>query len=451
MKKLITGIILLAFTLPLAAQKGKLPALKVGPDNRSLVTSENKAFFWLGDTGWELFHRLSKPEAELYLKTRADQGFTVIQAVALAELDGIKVPNAEGQLPLVNEDPGTPNEAYFKHVDWIIAKAESLGLYIAFLPTWGDKLNPDTWGKGPAILKEENAAKYGEWLGKRYKNTTNIIWVLGGDRLPRNDSDVMVWRAMANGINKGVGGKEKTLMTYHPQPSETSSSSPWFHKEPWFDFNMLQTGHCNDVDVWNKVAGDLNLLPAKPVVNAEPLYEDHPICFDAKKNGYSTAYDVRKSAYLSVFAGSFGITYGCHAVWQFYTKEREGVNGPLKPWQESLKLEAASQMTYLRKLMTSVPIIGLVPDQSMIVDARDSTERIQAVRGKDFLMVYTAAGLKFQLKTGKISGSNLKGYWFDPRTGRQVPVKQIPNKGEFEFTAPSSGKGNDWVLVLRGS
>jgi hypothetical protein len=239
-------------------------------------------------------------------------------------------------------------------------------------------------------------------------------------------------------------------MTFHPQPSETSSSSPWFHNEPWLDFNMLQTGHCRDTDVWNKIQGDYALSPVKPVVNGEPIYEAHPVCFDAAKNGYSDAYDVRKAAYLSVFAGSFGFTYGCHAVWQFYAPGRDPVNGPLKPWSESLQLEGANQLKHLRQLMTSVPIIGLVPDQSIISDPRDSTERIQAIRGKDFLMVYSAAGLPFQLNKGKISGRELNGYWFNPRDGSKKPLKAITNSGEQTMKPPTSGKNNDWVLFLSG-
>ena len=449
MKTLVSICFLFLLTVTVNAQS--LPSLKVGPDNRSLVTENNKAFFWLADTGWELFHRLTKQEADTYLKTRAAQGFTVIQTVVLAELDGLHTANAEGQLPFMNGDPDKPNEAYFKHVDWVISKAASYGLYIALLPTWGDKLYKDKWGKGPEIFNDANAASYGSWIGKRYKDTKNIIWVIGGDRTPRSESDVAVWRAMATAINRSAGGNHKTLMTFHPQPSETSSSSPWFHKEPWLDFNMLQTGHCRDVDVWNKVQGDYTLSPTKPVVNGEPIYEAHPVCFNAKQFGYSDAYDVRKAAYLSVFAGSFGFTYGCHAVWQFFAPGREPVNAPLKPWYESLQLPGANQLKYLRQLMTEVPIIGLIPDQAMIEDPRDSTERIQAIRGKNFLLVYSAAGKPFRLTMGKITGTTLKGYWYDPRTGAKQTLPAIFNKEQQEFTPPTNGKDNDWVLALMGS
>src|SRR5687768_17810389 len=67
--------------------------LRVSENQRYLQTADGKPFFWLGDTAWELFHRLTREEAEKYLKNRADKGFTVIQAVALAELDGLRDPN----------------------------------------------------------------------------------------------------------------------------------------------------------------------------------------------------------------------------------------------------------------------------------------------------------------------------------------------------------------------
>ena len=131
----INLILILTFITSLASAQ-----LQVSSNKRFLQTSDGKPFFWLGDTAWELFHRLDREEAEKYLKNRADNGFTVIQAVALAELDGLHEPNPYGEIPLENDDPAKPREAYFQHVDFIIQKAEQLGLYIGLLPTWGDKV-----------------------------------------------------------------------------------------------------------------------------------------------------------------------------------------------------------------------------------------------------------------------------------------------------------------------
>ncbi|MDH4092805.1 MAG: DUF4038 domain-containing protein, partial [Cyclobacteriaceae bacterium] len=59
--------------------------IKVAPNNRFLETTDGKPFFWLGDTDWELFHRMTREEAEELINIRSGQGFNVLQAVALAE------------------------------------------------------------------------------------------------------------------------------------------------------------------------------------------------------------------------------------------------------------------------------------------------------------------------------------------------------------------------------
>src|SRR5690554_6823080 len=121
-KIIFTSFLLLVISLHAFAQ------LKVSSDQRYLQTTKGKPFLWLGDTAWELFHRLSREEANLYLEDRARKGFNIIQAVVLAERDGLNVPNFYGETPLIDYDPTQPNEAYFKHVDYIVKKAEKSGL-----------------------------------------------------------------------------------------------------------------------------------------------------------------------------------------------------------------------------------------------------------------------------------------------------------------------------------
>ncbi|TLV03218.1 glycoside hydrolase family 140 protein [Dyadobacter luticola] len=419
--------------------------------NKRFIQKEGKPFFWLGDTAWELFHRLDREDADYYLKKRAAQGFTVIQAVALAEFDGLEVPNLYGDKPLTDNDPTKPNEAYFKHVDYIIDKAAEYGLNIAFLPTWGDKVFKSTWGKGPEVFNEANAATYGKWLGTRYKNKKNIIWVMGGDRNPRAGTrDIEIWRAMATGIEAGVGGADKALITYHPQPNKEGSAE-WFYNESWFDFNMFQTGHCRDSPIYDNIKGSYDRQLIKPVIDGEPIYEDHPVCFNAKENGTSSAYDVRKSAYLDLLAGAFGHTYGCHDIWQMYSPNREAVNAPHIFWQQALDLPGALEMKYVRRLIESRPMLDRVPDQS-VIDAANAdlpaAQRVQASRGKDYIFVYSTAGKAFSVNPGKISGSQLTAFWYDPRSGKIKDAGQFDNKTAAQFTPPTSGYGHDWVLVI---
>ena len=414
--------------------------------NKHFLLKNGKPFFWMGDTAWELFHRLDREEADRYLKRRSEQGFTVIQAVVLAEMDGLHTPNAYGETPLLNDDPATPNEKYFQHIDYIIDKANEYNLTIGLLPTWGDKINKDKWGTGPEIFNEKNAAVYGAWIANRYKNKTNIIWILGGDRNPRNEKDVAIWNAMGNAIKKATDNK--AMISFHPQPNETGSAQ-WFHNEAWLDFNMFQNGHCRDMNVYDKIAVVYSMKPAKPVMDAEVLYEDHPVCFNVKDLGTSNAYDVRKYAYFDLFAGAHGHTYGCHDIWQMYSPKREGVNGPHIFWQQAMELPGANQMIFVKNLILSHPFLERVPDQSLIVENNlAASGHIQATRGKDYLFVYSSEGKPFTVKLNKISGDTLQAYWYDPKSGKSKETMIVANKGSMKFTPPSSGYGQDWVLVM---
>jgi hypothetical protein len=70
--------------LEATAAERELPRLRASENKRFLVTTAGRPLFWLGDTAWELFHRLDREQATRYLEDRARKGFTVIQAVALA-------------------------------------------------------------------------------------------------------------------------------------------------------------------------------------------------------------------------------------------------------------------------------------------------------------------------------------------------------------------------------
>jgi hypothetical protein len=230
-------------SLAFSADETHLPGLKVSENRRFLITEHGDPFFYLGDTAWELFHRLDRGHAEEYLRNRAERKFTVIQAVALAELNGLDDPNAYGHRPLVNNDPTQPDvkegpdNDYWDHVDWVVAKANDFGLYIGLLPTWGDKWNRKR-GVGPEVFTPQSAEVFGAWLGRRYRNA-GVIWILGGDRPIETETHKEVMHAMARGLRKGDDGAH--LMTFHP--SGGNGSSTWFHEEKWLDFNMRQNGH----------------------------------------------------------------------------------------------------------------------------------------------------------------------------------------------------------------
>jgi hypothetical protein len=447
-------LVVVLFTAGLAAtaSAGPLPRLEVSDNRRFLVTADGRPFFWLGDTAWELFHRATREEAERYLKRRAAQRFTVIQAVALAEFDGLTAPNAYGHTPLAENDPGRPNEAYFAHVDWIVAKANELGLYVGFLPTWGDKWNKK-WGVGPEIFTPENARAYGEWLGRRYKDA-GIVCILGGDRPIETDAHREIIRAMARGLRTGDGGAH--LMTFHPTGGQ-SSSTP-FHDDDWLDFNMRQNGHVTEfTGRYDQTRADYDRTPVKPVIDGEPIYEDHPIAFDAKKFGHSISADVRRPLYWDLFSGAFGHTYGHHSIWQMWTPERKPVNNPLLPWTDAIEQPGGAQMQHGRALIESRPFLTRIPDQSAIVADAVPTSvpgagRHQFVATRDangsYAMVYAPVGRTFRVRMSVIAGPRVRAWWFNPRTGQATEIGTFANTGERAFTPPDPGELLDWVLVL---
>ena len=424
-----------------------MPRLKVSANGRYLVYEDETPFFYLGDTAWELFHRLNREEADYYLQTRAHQGYTVIQAVALAEVGGLTDPNPHGDLPLHDNDPTKPNEAYFRHVDYVINRAEALGLVVGLLPTWGDKWNK-AWGEGPEIFTPENARIYGEFIGRRYADKP-ILWILGGDRALENETHLAIYRAMADGIRAGDGGAN--LRTFHPMGGQ--SSALHLHDDPRLDFNMLQSGHHRrSIPNYEMVAADYARTPVKPCFDAEPNYEEHPINWKPE-NGYFLEHDVRKSAYRAVFAGAFGHTYGCQCVWQFYEAKRTPVAFPRMAWQEALHLPGANQMRWLRRLMESKSesFLTRIPDQSLLAENSDDAALHQmATRDESgsYGFVYSPLGLPIRADLSKLSAAEIRVSWYDPRTGETTESGVVANAGIREFVPPTGGKGQDWILIL---
>lgn len=418
--------------------------LKVSSNHLFLEFENGKSFFYLGDTAWELFHRLDKKEAEKFLENRREKGFTVIQAVALAELDGLNTPNMEGEKPLINNDPTKPNEKYFAHIDWVIKKAGEKGLFIGLLPTWGDKVDKQ-WGVGPIIFNKDNATVYGKWIANRYKDYPNIIWINGGDR-PGGGDNFVIWNALANGI-KSVD--KNHLMTFHP--SGGSSSSQTFHQEDWLDFNMMQTGHGErSYAIYkNLMIHDYNLKPVKPTFDGEPRYEDHPHNWNPEVLGWFDEADVRQAAYWSLFTGAFGHTYGCHAIWQMLAPGREPVGYARHSWQADLDLPGAGDMINVRRLIESRPMTERVPAQELVTnDYMPETDYMVATKGKNYAFVYIPTGLEANINLDKLGWAQSIAWWYNPRTGESKKLKELTNKGIQKFKPENGGRGNDWVLVL---
>lgn len=450
--------------------------LRISDNHRYLTFRNGKPFFYLGDTAWELFHRLNRDEAARYLTNRSQKGFTVIQAVILSELDGLTVPNANGDRPFIDGKTDKPNEPYFQHVDFIVNKAEELGLFIGMLPTWGKY-----WKSATSIFPDTDSAhRYGSFLGSRYRDKP-IIWILGGDRAVDNAHERDTVNALAEGLREG--DQHHHLITFHPVGP--GDSSEMLNDAPWLDLNMLQSSHAaRDHDNGLYVERDLKQKPERPTLDGENRYEEIPVGFYLA--GMSALqrfddFDVRQAAYWSVLAGACGYTYGDNNVWQMYRsppryREKEkskngtapaaavatlfsdpwmggkgGIIGANFEWSKALDRPGAFQMQYVRKLFESVPFQKLVPDQAIILNGPTTGgAKIRSARAIDssFAIIYSPFGEAFTLSKSVVRGNKLKEFWYDPRYGTSYEIDEPERWGIQTYSPPTAGRGHDWILVI---
>lgn len=419
--------------------------LTIHPNHRFLMR-DGKPFFYLADTAWELFHRLSLEEARLYLDNRKELGFTVVQAVLLGEADGITVPNANGDCPLIDGDVTRLNEAYFEHCDRIMEEANRRGIVMGVLPSWGRY-----WvnRKGQKrYIDRSNAEEYGRLLGERFRDR-ELIWILGGDCMPLDEDEWETPVLLARGLKEGDGGRH--LITFHPVGP--GQSSAFYHQQEWLDFNMNQSSHgTHDHDNGLFIRADYALTPVKPTLDGEPRYEQMQVGFyNSVQQVFDRFddFDVRQAAYFAVFSGACGHTYGNNNIWQMWEAGREPLIGADIPWKEALHHPGARQMGYLRGLMEKNDFSNLRPAPELILDGPDrGGEKILALASEagDRVLVYSPYGREFTLDN-RLRRGVWQDAWFDPRYNVSSFLHRGTNRAMQTYTPPTEGRGRDWVLV----
>jgi len=433
------------------------PVLRVSENKRFLVTETGDPFFWLGDTGWMLFTKLNREEAERYFEDRRQKGFNVIQVMVLQNVK--KAVNIYGDSALINHDIDHPLTTtgnsfddpaqydYWDHVDYLIDLAKKKGLYLALVPVWGSNVRNGSVNRG-------KAGKYAAWLAERYKDKSNVIWLNGGDI---NGSDsTAVWQTIGSTIRQT---SPKQVISFHP--FGRTQSSKWFHNETWLDFNMFQSGHrrydqdtlglCYGEDNWKYVVDDYSKTPIKPTMDGEPSYEGIPQGLHDPSQPYWTDSDVRRYAYWPVFAGGCGFTYGNNAIMQFHKEDdAESAYGVKDTWDVALNAPGASQMRYLKDLMLSRSYFDRVPAQDLIADKQgERYDYLAATKGKDYAFIYTCNGSTMRIDLEKMNCGRIKASWYNPRNGIITKIGNYKAKGIKSFDPPGEKvNGNDWVLIL---
>lgn len=447
-------LVVLSLCLKCGRKETSTPLLKVSENQRFLINENGEPFFWLGDTGWLLFSKLDRQEAEKYLDNRIENGFNVIQVMVLHKL---KLTNVYGDSALIRGDVSLPNITegnsfenadkydYWDHVDYIVDLAEKKGLYMAMVPVWGSNVR----GGRVSISQAE---KYATWLAQRYANKSNIIWLNGGDT--KGNDNTAIWDTIGKRIRENAPNH---LITFHPFGRTKSSS--WFHEADWLDFNMFQSGHrrydqeehAYGQDNWKYVRDDYALSPKKPTIDGEPSYDGIPQGLHDPSEPFWNANDVRRYAYWSVFAGAFGFTYGHSAVMQMHKPGNLSPSyGVREYWTEAIMATGATQMKYLKNLMLSKPFLERIPDQTLIAAGQGERYDYQlATRGNDYAFIYTYNGREIQVAMGKIKGLKITASWYNPRDGQTLLIDEFENRGTRTFNPPGKiQEGSDWILVL---
>lgn len=457
--------------------------LRISENNRYMEKEDGTVFSWLADTAWTIPQRMKWDDVEYYMQKRKSQGFTVLQIVALDPERDVEMRNPSGVKALENDCLETPNEEYFRYLDWILDKAEEYGFYVLLLPVWGQLVVGENW-MGETFQKtvtEGNAYGFGKWIGNRYRNKQHILWCLGGDRQPvhKGINYKNVWRNMAEGLSEGLSGTrlkynenheqwKKLMITYHAcyeaETGECSTMSYWDDNEAWISFIMLQSGHGLTPKNYDLVAKEYSREHTMPVWDGEPAYEMMPTSWPPVESGFHGSWMVRKRAYWSLLAGSFGHTYGHASVWcTISEKEKDAI--AQYTWYEALQSEGSGQMKHLRAFMDALKIGSCVPCQEILLEQNERQEdvlefHVQAAKTLDqtCVCVYFPSGGMEKLDLHEY-GENEELYlwWWNPSDGcfyseenkkTESPIAKNAQDGILKVKSPSAGSQKDWILLV---
>jgi hypothetical protein len=423
---------MLMTTIIKGQETGAATPLSVNVNGRYLVDESRVPYLLQGDAAWSLIVAADDQELDQYLKNRREKGFNALLVNLIEHLYSKKPPlDAAGDAPFLTPgDFTTPNEKYFAHADKVIREAGENGMQVLLAPIYlGYVGTQEGWVEELMKLKPEKCLEYGQYLGKRYKEFNNIIWVMGGDRDPKAALERV--DLIALGIKEF---DKRHLFTAHA--NSEPSMPEHFGSGGWLDINSS----CSCERVHERLESDYNHLPVLPTFLIES-------CYEGEHN--SSQVQIRRQAYWAVLCGGFGHVFGNNPIWHY---DAPGLYPSTGAWQDAMDLPGSVDMMYWGRLFRSRPWFDLVPDQKHEV----ITAGLGEFLGNDYLaagrtpdgstvIAYMPTRRTITLDMTKISGAQALAWWYDPRTGKASSAGAFPTSGTRELTPPADG---DWVLVL---
>ena len=435
---MVLGCVLLALAGSSMAVTPDYP-LKRGSNPRHLVDQNNRPFLIHGDAPWSLMVQPTREEAEQYLRNRHRKGFNSIIVNLIEHIYCDNPPyNRYGEPPFTgklagsnHDDYATPNEAYFAHVDWVLKKAAEYGIQVFLVPSYlgyngGAGLpEPQGWYDEMVANGVVKLRNYGRFLGLRYKDFDNIIWLNGGDYNPPD-------RSIVNATAEGILEQDPNhLHTAHTAPE--FSALDYYKTETWLKINNTYT---YSQPLINSRA-DYARTPAAPFFLIESKYEG--------EHGVSNQ-EIRRQAYWAVFSGSCGQFMGNFPLYEFSAG-----------WQQAMDNVASCEMANLRRLLDSRPWETFVPNDTIVLAGAGTIATsdpaqyyVTAARTPDgsSLWAYIPTGRTIKIDMSKIAGIKAQTWWYSPRTGMSTAIGKYDTSGGRFFTTPTSeGASQDWILV----
>lgn len=408
------------------------------PSQRYLVSSDGAPFQIRGASPWMLVQMSREDVVTALDGLKAKRFNAAIMESAIAPGVTYGPAQAYGLTPF-SDSVFTPNEAFWQHVDFILREAATRGIVIllAYLYLGFGGASNDGWMSYATTAGATACTNYGAFLGARYRNAQNLIWVAGGDHVP---GDLTIPNALATGIQS----QDTThLITGHTARNGNARAA-------FGSYISLGASYTQYDNVASGVISDYQSSPTLPLFLLEGHYEGDGTAFSSPN---LSATDVRCQAWQAYLQGIGGALFGNHTVWPFATG-----------WQTALNSDGANHMAQLHAIMDAIPWHTLVPDASsaLVTSGRGtlaSTSYVAAALSSDASigLIYLPAGAgNIDVDLSQMQGSgSVECTWIDPTTGAEYAATGSPLAQSSHTFNKGSERGNnaygaaDWLLRLR--
>jgi len=396
-------------------------------ENGKYIKKYEKPFLYSAFTMWNFLYEFDLNKSLHFIEIIKNKGFNVFQFSILPTDEPLYFHS-----PFIEGNMLKPDSTFFNFLDTIIKFANDKDLVLALSLYWNtnDKIIENKYVNNK--LSISSAFKYAQWMAQRYKEYPNIIWIVGGNAII-NEETYPIWEAMGSGLRSADNEHLITFLGFEGQTSVKYSSSSWL------SFNSINAVTSKiDFNKLELLFMDLkNQKPEKPIMILN-LPCEYP---NMQKNNDSIYIksDGIKYNIWQFFLGAAGINY---SICKNICKNNELIN----------YIISNNNLDSLIYLIKSRPWYTKEYSNNILNNANLSTEKRQiAIKGDGFCMVYLPEGGEVEINLKKVSISNdIIIYWFKLLEGKIVKIDTLKsfNKKINKFITPSSGSGNDYILLI---